>query len=310
MKHEFKEGDGVVCSSNREANEILQLLIKNGYSHNDRRTNDICLEYWRDRGGKLTFIGANESDTTFTNKIPKEEFIKLITGESKYTKEYCIENNVLCRINNPDDAGIWLDFMGLPKDKNGNDLFLTPDFYQRNTDVCLTMYGGWSFFEYYKEHEREIINISDLNIKTKNTMTKERKLSRENFKRIYSYACNTWKSMLELKFKDFSFKDEIIIEESYYQKMRKACNYPQHKLFDEIFGEDDNLITGADLNMGEAMLVTEEGHYKDSLVFKSTGQGIFLNSTRQIGMGQFSSNEYLALKGKKVKLNISYEVIN
>ena len=223
MKHEFKEGDGVVCSSNREANEILQLLIKNGYSHNDRRTNDICLEYWRDRGGKLTFIGANESDTTFTNKIPKEEFIKLITGE---------------------------------------------------------------------------------------TMTKERKLTRENFKRIYNVACSTWKTRLELKFKDFSFKDEIIIEESYYQEMRKACTEPQHKLFDEIFGKDDNLITGADLKMGEAMLVTEEGRYKDSLVFKSTGQGIFLNSTSQIEMGQFSSNEYLALKGKRVKLNISYEVIN
>ena len=140
-------------------------------------------------------------------------------------------------------------------------------------------------------------------------MTKERKLTRENFKRIYNVACSTWKTRLELKFKDFSFKDEIIIEESYYQEMRKACTEPQHKLFDEIFGKDDNLITGADLKMGEAMLVTEEGRYKDSLVFKSTGQGIFLNSTSQIEMGQFSSNEYLALKGKRVKLNISYEVI-
>lgn len=57
--------------------------------------------------------------------------------------------------------------------------------------------------------------------------------------RIVDIACETWKEILFGKWgKDIVLKKDIEITEEDYQKMRKACTEPQHKLFDQIFGED------------------------------------------------------------------------
>lgn len=66
-----------------------------------------------------------------------------------------------------------------------------------------------------------------------------RKISHFNAQRIVDIACETWKEILFGKWgKDIVLKKDIEITEEDYQKMRKACTEPQHKLFDQIFGED------------------------------------------------------------------------
>jgi len=97
---------------------------------------------------------------------------------------------------------------------------------------------------------------------------KTRRLTRSNFKRIHDVACTDWKSYLEVEFKDLLFKDEVVVSEPFYNKMRKAATTSQNTLLDEIFGKDDNSIMAKDLKCGEAMKLTET-IYKDMVVIKT-----------------------------------------
>jgi hypothetical protein len=57
--------------------------------------------------------------------------------------------------------------------------------------------------------------------------------------RIVDIACSTWKALLFNSWgKNIVLKKDINIPSENYQNMRKACTSVQHKLFDEIFGED------------------------------------------------------------------------
>ena len=56
---------------------------------------------------------------------------------------------------------------------------------------------------------------------------------------IIDIACDKWKEILFNQWgKSIVLKKDIEISEEEYQGMRKVCTSPQHKLFDEIFGED------------------------------------------------------------------------
>jgi hypothetical protein len=69
------------------------------------------------------------------------------------------------------------------------------------------------------------------------TMTRTIKYS--DAQRIVDIACETWTEILFGKWgKDIVLKRDIEITEEDYQKMRKACTEAQHKVFDDIFGED------------------------------------------------------------------------
>ncbi len=307
MKHEFKKGDGVILSSMKEAREIADLIVANGYKY-FQPENISGLNIIFTKNNRFCDINYTQN---ITNPIPKEEFIRLITGESKYTKEYCKQNKVVIHIKT------YEDYIKVTKIFSVKIIFFSEKHFNKlNTDtsykdkICIRVNEkdeAWCDSDYYERNHYEIIEVSDINLENKNTMSKERKLTRENFKRIYTVACEGWKTRLADRFKDFSIKDEIIVEEGYYQEMRKACTADQHKLFDEIFGKDDNLITGADLKMGEAMLVTE-GEYINCIILRSK-DGIFLNNTKRCSIGSFSSNVFKESKGKKVKLNISYDII-
>ncbi len=65
------------------------------------------------------------------------------------------------------------------------------------------------------------------------------KLSSKDAKEIIDIACDNWKPLLAEKFAiNIVLNQNSIIEEEFYQKMRKACTDTQNLKFDEIFGKD------------------------------------------------------------------------
>lgn len=98
---------------------------------------------------------------------------------------------------------------------------------------------------------------------------KERKLSIQNYRKIYNIACSTWKEKLqEMYGQQFALSDEIIIPENDYKKMRIACNTSQNILFDEIFGKDEIIPQGTPCLVKEKL--------EDAWLFRySDGEGRF-----------------------------------
>lgn len=77
----------------------------------------------------------------------------------------------------------------------------------------------------------------DINKNTSN-MGNTIKISAKDAKRIYDIACNSWKvALFNLWATDIIEKNDIVIENTFYKKMRDACTKEQHELFDEIFGK-------------------------------------------------------------------------
>ncbi len=67
-------------------------------------------------------------------------------------------------------------------------------------------------------------------------------LKPEQAKQILDIACNGWKPKLAEKWAvPIVLGNDITIDKSFYQEMRTACTADQHKLFDKIFGADNNL---------------------------------------------------------------------
>ncbi len=84
-----------------------------------------------------------------------------------------------------------------------------------------------------------IIRELDKKEQSKSEPMKTRTITSEQAQSIIDVACETWKNILFDKWgKAIVLKQEITIDESFYQEMRKACTAPQNKLFDKIFGKD------------------------------------------------------------------------
>ena len=74
-------------------------------------------------------------------------------------------------------------------------------------------------------------------------------------KKIIKIACPEWQLELMDKWGASIVLDkEILIEESFYKKMRKACTQEQHELFDKIFGKDEE-----GFKEGDWVYVTSDG---------------------------------------------------
>jgi hypothetical protein len=90
----------------------------------------------------------------------------------------------------------------------------------------------------YKGMLHLMIKLSDIEklTETKETM---KTITYIDAQKIVDIACSTWKDLLFNSWgKDIVLKRYINIPSENYQEMRKACTSEQHKLFDEIFGED------------------------------------------------------------------------
>jgi hypothetical protein len=69
--------------------------------------------------------------------------------------------------------------------------------------------------------------------------------------RIIDIACLDWKNILFDKWgKNIVLKSDIAISEEEYRRMRNACTYEQHVLFDAIFGKDTNTFKVGDWVIG------------------------------------------------------------
>jgi len=101
----------------------------------------------------------------------------------------------------------------------------------------------------YKGKAYYMVKLSDIEklTETKQEETMERKISYFHAQRIIDIACRTWKDALSNSWsKDIVLKNDILIIDEDYQKMRNACTSEQHKLFDDIFGEDTPELKAGD----------------------------------------------------------------
>lgn len=62
--------------------------------------------------------------------------------------------------------------------------------------------------------------------------------TREQFMKLHSVACESWRSKLVGMFPQFAVEDTCEIKESEYKSMRDACTSYQRGVLDSIFGEE------------------------------------------------------------------------
>lgn len=90
------------------------------------------------------------------------------------------------------------------------------------------------------------------------------KLKLDQAKRIINAACPNWQQTLSNDWgKQLLLHDYVMVSETYYRNMRKACTQSQHELFDEIFGKDvpewvpDDWITWSNGEITETVQLKE-----------------------------------------------------
>jgi hypothetical protein len=71
-------------------------------------------------------------------------------------------------------------------------------------------------------------------------------VKKNEFEKLYSIACDTWKEKFKNLLKDFIFSDNIEFKEEFIEEMRKACTADQLTIFNEIFKDyiPKNLFEG------------------------------------------------------------------
>jgi hypothetical protein len=96
----------------------------------------------------------------------------------------------------------------------------------------------------FSSETQEAIDKFNQEIKQSKQMeTRKRILKWQDAQRIIAIAWARWKNTLIDEWsRDISLQQNIIVNESYYQDMRKVCTKEQHELFDEIFGKDINIL--------------------------------------------------------------------
>lgn len=64
----------------------------------------------------------------------------------------------------------------------------------------------------------------------------------EDAQKIIDCACSEWKKkLLEMWAKRLILNGKVTISKEFYKEMRSSCTKEQHKLFDEIFGKDNQV---------------------------------------------------------------------
>lgn len=118
-----------------------------------------------------------------------------------------------------------------------------------------------------------IIQELDKKEQSKSEPMKTRIIKPEQAQSIIDIACSGWKNTLFDKWgKQIVLKQEIAVEEDFYQEMRKACTTPQNELFDKIFGKEEEFIP-----KGTPCLVRDNEYYNWFLAY-SNGDGTFRGS--------------------------------
>jgi hypothetical protein len=164
-------------------------------------------------------------------------------------------------------------------------------------------YGGTNYIVVERE------NIELIESKIKEIKMKNRILTPQNATRIINIACSKWKPKLAEKWAtNIVLNKDTEISEEFYQEMRKACTTDQNTLFDEIFGNDEQLINISDLEIGEAMIVHDNStRWNGTIISRiwSSDKPHYVNMNDRKSTWDGSPK----FKGKKVKLTITHEEI-
>lgn len=133
-----------------------------------------------------------------------------------------------------------------------------------------------------------IIQELDKKEQSKSELMKTRIIKPEQAQSIIDIACSGWKNTLFDKWgKQIVLKQEIAVEEDFYQEMRKACTTPQNELFDKIFGKEEKLIP-----KGTPCLVRTCDLYSWELAY-SNGDGKFTNTSKEKYVRKFTHVQVL-----------------
>jgi hypothetical protein len=158
--------------------------------------------------------------------------------------------------------------------------------------------------------ERE--NVYLVNSAEEKNQMKNRILTPANAQRIISVACSAWKSKLAEKWAtNIVLNKDTEISEEFYQEMRSACTAEQNEIFDEIFGKDEQLIKASDLKIGEAMIVQDKTTSWNGIIISRIWSDDDEDEPRYVNMNDRRTtwSGQLSFKGKKVKLKITYDVL-
>ena len=140
---------------------------------------------------------------------------------------------------------------------------------------------------------------------------KNRILTPQNATRIINIACSKWKPKLAEKWAtNIVLNKDTEISEEFYQEMRKACTTDQNTLFDEIFGNDEQLINISDLEIGEAMKIYDSNTRWDGIIIMRIWAEVDEVRYVDINNPRSTWNNNPKFIGKKVKLTITHEEIN
>jgi hypothetical protein len=124
-------------------------------------------------------------------------------------------------------------------------------------------------------------------------------ITREQFQKGYKLACFEWKQTLMDKFgKDLALNDTVNIDHSLVDRLKSAASNDEQRAFLKELFPDPNEINAQDLEIGEAMKVTDNS-YKDALIVRIHG-GEFVNILKPIQ----TWGEGCTLQGLRVKFKV------
>jgi hypothetical protein len=192
--------------------------------------------------------------------------------------------------------------------------------YNREKQYVYKIDDNYVYIEYVDYlHDNYIIvdkeNVELVKVETKiekNTDMKNRTLTPKNALRIIEIACSAWKSKLAEKWSvNIVLNSNINISEEFYTEMRKACTTDQSKVFDEIFGKDEQLIKATDLEIGESMKIYDENPTHNGRIITRIWSDIEVEEYIFVDVNRPRSTwgGWVNFKGKKVKLTITHEEV-
>jgi hypothetical protein len=293
-------GDGVYCDDSFTHNELYKQI---------KPTVDTTGAFEDNNGSSNGFYTTDSSNQKCFVKATQEEIIACFSK-----KENPIKVGNIVRVK---PGSRWITCYGFTRDDNWNNGYKTFDKHfnglnERKTQYVYrvdnkyvyiddTGYSGSNYIMVDKENVELVTKIE------KNTDMKNRILTPKNATRIIEIACSAWKSKLAEKWSvNIVLNSNIVISEEFYTEMRKACTTDQNKVFDEIFG-NDGLIEAKDLQIGEAMIITESAlsTYYNHVILRTYEGYVDVYSP----VITWDKNSGATFKGKKVKLTITHEEV-
>ena len=275
------KGDGTYETGTKIINELIRLGGKNVGVWGDSKGNYYCIN---DKGNVSMEFDIPKGYTL--TELPSE--VKLNIGDAVRVKP---DARYRTAVEN--------DWRSGPFKQTAREIQYI--FKIEGDLICIDYKDYWDRDYFVVERK----NVELVESKIKEIKMKNRILTPQNATRIINIACSTWKPKLAEKWAtNIVLNKDTEISEEFYNEMRKACTADQNTLFDEIFGNDEQLEAAYNLEVGEALLVIRGNNMKDKVVLRTYNGFVDIYEPMSTW-----SNLSKDVCGKKVKLTITYEEI-